>query len=45
LLNKKVLGKSWDLLWDQVVVNVFDHLVDEYGRKFHADGDVLNLKS
>ncbi len=44
LLDKKVLGKSWDFLWDRVVVNVFDHLIDEFGRKLHSDGDVLDLK-
>jgi hypothetical protein len=41
---QKVFCKSWDFLWDQVVVDVFGHLVDEYGQKLHANGDVPDLK-
>jgi hypothetical protein len=44
LLDKKALHKSGDILWDQIIVNVHYHLVDEFYHKLHADGDVLSLE-
>jgi hypothetical protein len=44
LLEEKALSKSGDILWDQIIFNVLGHLLDEFGCKLHADGNVLSLE-
>jgi hypothetical protein len=44
LLNKKALCKGGDVLWGQIIFNVFDHLVDKFCPKLHPSFDKLGFE-
>ncbi len=44
LLNKEVLWKGRNLLGDQVIINVVNHLLDELVHKLHSALNFLSIK-
>jgi hypothetical protein len=44
LLDKEVLCKGMNLLGDQVIINVVDHLLDELGYKLHGAFDFFSIE-
>ncbi len=43
-LKEETPCKSWDILGDGIIIDVFLHFAEELGRKLHHKGDILYVK-